>query len=108
MEGNKFGGIELGVLGPIVVRVDGAAVPVGRGKLRTLLACLLLRLNRAVAVDDLVRQLWGEDPPADAKRVLQTYVTRLRQALGKAAPRLVTRAPGYLFEANESALDLVR
>ena len=78
-------GVQFGLLGPLIVRLDGETVPVAPGKQRVLLATLLLSANRVVAVDELAEALWGTAPPATARVTLQNYVLRLRKTLGDAA-----------------------
>ncbi|MEO3753912.1 BTAD domain-containing putative transcriptional regulator [Streptomyces sp. B6B3] len=48
---------------------------------RATLAALALRVDRPVAADLLVGQLWGADRPADARVALRGHVARLRRAL---------------------------
>ena len=55
--------VEFRILGPLEVVVDGHVVPIGAAKHRTLLACLLLRANRVVSVDELVDRVWDGDTP---------------------------------------------
>jgi DNA-binding SARP family transcriptional activator/Flp pilus assembly protein TadD len=73
---------------------------------RTVLAVLLTRANEIVSVDTLIEALWDEDPPAAARNTLQGHVKRLRQRLGKAGTRIITRAPGYLVSVADGELDL--
>jgi DNA-binding winged helix-turn-helix (wHTH) protein len=73
--------IEFGVLGPLTVRRDGAAVPLS-ATARRLTAVLVAHANRAVPVDVLVAALWPESPPPEPRKVVQVYVYRLRKALG--------------------------
>jgi predicted ATPase/DNA-binding SARP family transcriptional activator len=102
------GETEFGVLGPLEVRVAGRPVRVPGARQRGLLAALLLRRGSVVPFDRLVDDLFGERPPEDARNALQTYVARLRQALGPAAAVVVTRPPGYLLEVPGDAVDVER
>jgi DNA-binding SARP family transcriptional activator len=97
---------EFRLLGPLEAVVDGMAVPLAAAKPRALLALLLLNRNRVVSTDRLIDELWGDDPPAQATKTLQVYISQLRKALGN--ERLVTRAPGYLLRVEEGELDLDR
>src|SRR5215211_4094122 len=74
--------VEFGVLGPLRVVDDGQEVAIQAAKQRTLLACLLLRAGELVTVDELAEAIWGEALPTDPRRVVHTYVTRLRKLLG--------------------------
>jgi DNA-binding SARP family transcriptional activator len=67
---------------------------------------LVQHANEVVSTDHLLAELWGDAAPATAGKSIQTYVFRLRRALG--ADRLVTRAPGYALRVDPSELDLTR
>jgi len=100
--------VELGVLGPFRVRVDGHDVALGGHRQRSLLAILALRVNEVVSTDRLADELWAESPPATALHTIQVFVSRLRSALGPAGERLITRAPGYLLELGVDETDAAR
>ena len=97
---------EFRLLGPLEAVVDGTPVPLAAAKPRALLALLLLHRNHVVSSERLIDELWEDDPPAQATKTLQVYVSQLRKALG--ADRLVTRAPGYLLRVEAGELDLDR
>ncbi len=93
------------VLGPLTVLRDGEPVELAT-KLRTLLTTLLLRAGQPVPVQVLADRLWGDEPPVNVRGSLQTYVTRLRTALGDDG-RLVQTVPGgYLIEVEADQFDL--
>ena len=94
------------LLGPLDVLDHGTVVDLGGPKQRALLARLLVTPNRAVAVDQLVDDLWGEDVPASAPKMVQIYISHLRKVLPACV--IVTRPPGYLAEVEEHAIDSVR
>ncbi|MFG3340916.1 BTAD domain-containing putative transcriptional regulator [Glycomyces sp. NPDC048151] len=98
---------EFRVLGPVQLLVNGQPEPLGAAKPRTLLALLLLNLNRPVRHDWLIDQLWGEHPPNAADATLRSYVYQLRKRLrGKAdSPVLRGRSKGYSLEAADDAVD---
>lgn len=97
---------EFRLLGPLEAVVDGTPVQLAAAKPRALLALLLLNRNRVVSTERLIDELWGDDPPAQATKTLQVYVSQLRKALGP--DRLVTRPPGYLLRVEDGELDLER
>ncbi|NKE63925.1 AfsR/SARP family transcriptional regulator, partial [Lentzea sp. PSKA42] len=100
-------GPQFRLLGPLEVRLDGSAVVLRAGKHRALLAALLLRPNRVVPVTELVEHVWGDAPPARTRGTLQTYVMRLRAALGD--PSLIqTAADGYRMRVDPLAVDAHR
>jgi WD40 repeat protein/DNA-binding SARP family transcriptional activator len=99
--------MEFRLLGPVeVVRGDRPA-PLGGPKQRAVLAHLLLRANDIVPTDRLIDQIWGEEPPEAARNALQSYVSRLRSALGESG-RLERRDPGYVLRAEPEEVDALR
>jgi DNA-binding SARP family transcriptional activator/Flp pilus assembly protein TadD len=102
-------GFEFCLLGPLLVRSDGAVVPVERAKQRVLLAALLLDANRVVDADALAEALWGSATPPSARITVRNYVKRLRDALGEAGrARISTRPHGYAMQVNAGELDIQR
>jgi peptide/nickel transport system substrate-binding protein len=98
--------VDVSVLGPLEVRVNGAAVALGGPKQRALLALLVLHANEVVSRDRLIEGVWGQRPPATAQRSLDSYVSRLRALLG--AGRIERRVPGYALRLQPGELDLER
>ena len=94
------------ILGPLEARDGDVSLPLGPKKQRALLAALLLDANKTVSLDRLVEQLWGDEPPDTAAKVIQTHVSRLRKVLPDGMLR--TRAPGYVLEIEGGELDLDR
>jgi WD40 repeat protein/DNA-binding SARP family transcriptional activator len=102
-------GLEFRILGPLEVRVDGIAVPMGGPRQRALLALLLLSANRVVSRDRLIEELMLDPPGEKAERVLTVQVSRLRKALSSvdgSEPRLVASPPGYVLHVMPGELDL--
>ncbi|WP_326643423.1 NB-ARC domain-containing protein [Nonomuraea fuscirosea] len=99
--------VRFSVLGPLTAVQDGTPVPVTVGKLRVLLATLLLRPNEVVPADLLAERLWGRRAPANPRKVLRTYVVRLRQTLDL-RDVIVTMPDGYLARLRTDQLDLLR
>ncbi|HEY3979683.1 MAG TPA: BTAD domain-containing putative transcriptional regulator [Streptosporangiaceae bacterium] len=103
------GAAEFGLLGPLTVRRDGAAVVIPAGKQRALLAALLLSAGRPVGIDTLAGVLWGSAPPPSARVSLQNYVLRLRRSLAGPGPsRIVTEGSGYRIDVGPGELDVER
>ncbi len=90
--------MELRVLGPI--EVDGPDGTVAfRGRLGCLVAALGARRPRAVSVDVLVDDVFGEDLPSSAWSTMHGYVHRVRRR----APGLIESTPaGYRLEPEVS------
>jgi hypothetical protein len=76
--GLPFRVMEVQLLGPLVVQVDGSVVAVRGAKERAVLSLLALRTGSAVSTDQLVATLWGSWPPPSALRGLHNYVANLR------------------------------
>jgi DNA-binding SARP family transcriptional activator/pimeloyl-ACP methyl ester carboxylesterase len=105
--------LEFRILGPLEVLRDGVPLDMGTPRQRAVLVALLLRHNHVVPVDRLLDDLWGDAPPSGARHSLQVYVANLRKLLEPDAGRgraqvLVTRAPGYVLEIADGALDAER
>ena len=96
------------MLGPMSVRPADDEVVIAAAKQRVVLAALLSRANRVMSFDELAAAVWDSTPPASTRATLRNYVKNLRQALGPASSRLVTRDPGYLFRIDPDELDVLR
>lgn len=101
------GGVRIGVLGPLEVTVDGRAVDIPNGQVRTLLASLLVASGRSVRMDDLAEWLWPDRMPVHVRSAVHTYVARLRGLLGHGLIR-TTSDGAYLFAAGPEQVDLWR
>jgi DNA-binding SARP family transcriptional activator/tetratricopeptide (TPR) repeat protein len=98
-----------GVLGPLLVRDEDTQVAVPKGRQRVLLAALLMHAGQLVPADVLAEVVWDGSPPSGALVTLRSHVLRLRRVLGpRAGARLVTRHPGYLLQAGEDEVDVLR
>lgn len=102
------------ILGTLEVFDDQSRiVEIGGRKPRALLVLLLLNANRTVSVSRLVDELWGEQPPANAAKAVQVYVSRLRKALQSppsvaSSERIRTGSRGYTLTVEPGELDLER
>src|SRR5689334_10399948 len=76
--------MQIGLLGPLEVRVNGVTVDVAGTRLRSLLTRLALDVGRPVSAGALVDAVWGEYLPGDQANALQSLVSRLRRSLGDA------------------------
>jgi DNA-binding SARP family transcriptional activator len=76
--------VEFRILGPLeVLDAQGRPLALGGPKQRALLAVLLLHAGQVVAVERLVDELWGEDPPDTAAHSLQVYAAARLPAPGR-------------------------
>ena len=98
--------MDFGILGPLEVRDDRGELPIGGGKQRALLALLLIHPNESLSTDALIDELWADEPPPTAAKILQNYVSQLRRVLGD--DRLQTQARGYALRVEPGELDLDR
>src|SRR5262249_14118336 len=98
--------MEFRILGPLEVREGERDVRLRGGKQRALLALLLVNADRTLALDRIVDELWGEDVPDSAQKMVQIYVSKLRKVLP--AGMVHTRPPGYALHLEPHGLDLDR
>ena len=98
---------ELRVLGPLEIVGDEGVAALGAAKQRRLLAALAVAGGRARTIDGLVEAVWGDAPPASAKKLLQVYVSQLRKALPDGLA-VVTLADGYALTTNGAVVDATR
>lgn len=99
MQIQLFGGVA--ILGD-----DGASIDPGPAKCQELLAALVLCPDSAVPVSTLIDLLWGDDPPRTAAKTLQSYVARLRRAVGHEA--LIRSGAAYRLGVPDDKIDVRR
>ncbi|MGI9612462.1 MAG: AfsR/SARP family transcriptional regulator [Acidimicrobiales bacterium] len=99
--------VQIRLLGGIeAVRDEGDPIDVGPPKCQALLAALALSVGSAVPVSRLVELVWSDDPPRTAEKTLQSYVTRLRKALG---PDSIERTGvAYRLTMDPASIDVER
>jgi predicted ATPase/DNA-binding SARP family transcriptional activator len=96
--------LEYRVLGPLeALDESGRKLPLGGARQQSVLASLLLRAGRTVALERLIDELW-EEPPATAARTVQVYVSRLRHELPEGA--IESKPGGYALRLNGDRFDL--
>jgi len=104
--------LELGLLGPLEMSVDGALTPLGTPKQRAVLAVLLMNRNSPVGVERLITALWEGEPPSGARASIHSYVSNLRKLLNgvgiDARVVLAAAPPGYRLNVAENSCDLGR
>jgi alpha-glucoside transport system substrate-binding protein len=98
--------VEFRILGRLDVVEGSHVVPLGGPRQRLVLAHLLLRRNRTVSQEQLIDDVWGENPPRAARNSLQSYVSHLRSALGPG--RLEGGSGGYELHVAADELDADR
>ncbi|MFJ7046584.1 AfsR/SARP family transcriptional regulator [Streptomyces sp. NPDC101112] len=106
--------VSFAVLGSVRVRRAGVELTPGRPQEQALLALLLARAGRPVAVGEIVDVLWGRRPPDSAVNVIRRHVGSLRRWLEPGLPNravgrwLVREAGGYRLLVDDDCLDLLR
>ncbi|MDV9191671.1 AfsR/SARP family transcriptional regulator, partial [Streptomyces sp. SR27] len=105
--------MEIQILGPVGLRLNGHWLTLGSDKERLLLAALALDAGRPVAIGELMERLWDGDPPARARENAHTYVSRIRRRLraagtGPDAPSIVGRAHTYTLRTGDGSVDRQR
>ncbi|PRY59256.1 AfsR/SARP family transcriptional regulator [Glycomyces artemisiae] len=100
--------LDVRLLGPLEVRVDGGQAAIPRGNATTILALLLDDAGRAVPVSGLVAAVYGDDLPLDPETQVQNTVGVLRRQLGAARGRIETVGRAYRFRIDEAELDTLR
>ena len=88
----------------MVVASGGEPLPIGGLRQRSVLAVLLLDVDRSVEIDQLIDDVWHDAPPAKPVASLRAYIANLRRILGDEV-RLVTEAKGYRLHLGDHRLD---
>ncbi len=105
-EETNVSSIEIRILGPIELEVDGRIEHIGGARPQSLVAALVLDVGHAVPVDRLIADVWGDDQPAAAETDLQSHISRLRAVLGQ--DRLRSGDGWYQLDVVPEAIDAVR
>lgn len=87
---------------------EGAREPRLAPKAKALLAILLLRVDEAWSVNQLIDALYGDAPPRTAKGGIQTYISDIRKILGAAgsAARIESTDAAYRLALETAQVDL--
>lgn len=105
------GDLQVRVLGPLSVVLDGECVDPRSARQRTLLGLLALSPGVPVSRSTLIEAVWGPAPPFSAEDLLQTYVYRLRKRIsrgsGECVSILTSRQGNYQLVVKDSQLDLL-
>lgn len=98
---------DIRVLGPVECGADRAAGP-GGPKQRLLLALLVVHAGTVVSDEALLEAIWDEHRPADARRTLQVFVSRLRGALHPVGGTITWQDSGYVLAVPAERVDARR
>ncbi|SFQ04401.1 DNA-binding transcriptional activator of the SARP family [Amycolatopsis arida] len=109
--------MKVSVLGPLEVLRDGVVATPSAPKLRQVLSLLVMRANSVVRNEQIVEELWEDNPPVSVTTTLQTYIYQLRKLLKLRAPEpagsdqagrstaLHSFPSGYLLSLSPESLD---
>jgi DNA-binding SARP family transcriptional activator len=110
--------IRIGLLGTLEVSHASRMTPsrcsvqITAAKMRQVLAMLAANANTMVSTDQLIDELWPDNPPSTVKTIVQTYVYQLRKLFGEASRStkgttlLTTRPGGYLLTVPRENVDI--
>jgi DNA-binding SARP family transcriptional activator len=101
------GGTRFNILGPLEVTLGERSVAVPTGRLRSVLALLVLAAGQSVSVHEVAERLWPERAPVRVRGTVHTYVARLRRLLGD---DLIQTSYGgsYRMTVADEGVDLCR
>jgi len=99
--------VQINLLGPVAVVTDDGPVALGGFKERAVLAMLALEAGATVSADQLIDGLWGDAPPATAKKLVQLYVSHLRKAMALSGEMdlIATHGSGYALRVGRDQVD---
>ncbi|WP_460523203.1 AfsR/SARP family transcriptional regulator [Flindersiella endophytica] len=107
--------MEFRLFGQMELWAGGQPLDLGTPRQQAVLAALLVDAPRPVGIETLVDRVWDDSPPVEARSVLYSYLSRIRQLLKRAATHtgettvFVERRPaGYVLDIDPERVDLHR
>ncbi|SFW82338.1 AfsR/SARP family transcriptional regulator [Amycolatopsis australiensis] len=106
--------MEFLLLGEVQVRVAAQSLDVGTPRRQAVLAALAVDAGRPVPIETLIDRVWGDDPPDEARNVVYSHLSRIRQLLARVSELTGTpagvsrRTAGYVLEIEPDVVDLHR
>lgn len=100
--------MEFRILGPLEVLCDSRVINLRGAREQTILAMLLLDVDRVVPVDRLIDAIWDDTPPQTARTQVYICVSALRRRFASVGwPDVIdSQAPGYVIRRGGWRLDL--
>ncbi|MFI7077675.1 AfsR/SARP family transcriptional regulator [Micromonospora sp. NPDC049903] len=101
--------MQVQVLGGLAVRLGSVTLTLGTPKQQTVLAVLACNPGHLVSVDQLVDELWPDDPPLSAVPNVRTYAANLRRGIESMLPGrevLVRAGDGYRLMVKRAEVDV--
>jgi DNA-binding SARP family transcriptional activator len=99
------------VLGALEVAGAETVCTPSAPKARQVLALLALNAKQVVSLDQLIQELWDNDPPRSAVTTTQTYIYQVRRLMAREGLEqpghelLVTKASGYILQTSPDQVD---
>jgi DNA-binding SARP family transcriptional activator/tetratricopeptide (TPR) repeat protein len=97
--------MQVRLLGPVDVLLDGRPRQVHGLRRTAALATLALHGGEVVSTDRLVDAVWGTAAPSTALNTLQSHLSYLRSFLGSKAA-ILARPPGYVLDLGGDGTDV--
>src|SRR5215469_8006599 len=97
--------MQVRLLGPVDVVVDGQPRAVSGLRRQAVLATLALHSGEVVSTGKLIDVVWGKTAPPPATNTLQSHVSFLRTALGSRGA-ILARPPGYVLDLGDDHTDV--
>jgi DNA-binding SARP family transcriptional activator len=95
--------MQVRLLGPVDVVVDGEPRPVPGLRRKAVLAPLALQSGEIVS--QLAEMVWGDSAPPTAVNTLQSHLSHLRHVLGS-KPAIRAQSPGYALDLGPDGTDV--
>ncbi|MFF2044590.1 BTAD domain-containing putative transcriptional regulator [Kitasatospora sp. NPDC058170] len=111
----EYGGtaVEIRILGSLLLSHENRQYTMASKRASIVLTLLALNPGAPIAFDELVDELWADQPMANARNALQANIGRLRRLLESVTGRrgaavLRTVSSGYLLDVEPGAVDAHR
>ena len=106
--------MEFVLFGEVQLRVAGRPLDIGTPRQQAVLAALAVDAGRPVSLETIIDRVWGDDPPAEARNVLYSHLSRIRRLFKGVADStgetagVARRSVGYVLEIDPDDVDLLR
>jgi DNA-binding SARP family transcriptional activator/tetratricopeptide (TPR) repeat protein len=107
--------MEFRLLGEVQLRVGELLLNVGAARQQAVLAALVVDAGKPVSIETMVDRVWDDNPPNQARSVLYSHLSRLRQLLrqanaldGQPVVRVERRHAGYVLDVEPDLVDVHR
>ncbi|MEU7868801.1 BTAD domain-containing putative transcriptional regulator [Dactylosporangium sp. NPDC049140] len=102
--------MEFRLFGEVRLVAAGRFLDVGAPRQQAVLAALAVDAGRPVPIEAIVDRVWGDEPPAEARNVLYSHLSRLRHLLRQTGEpaAIERRTAGYLLDVPPETVDLHR